>query len=338
MELSEVITITMQNLNEGSKVKCNYCGQLIVDTKSARRRHLKKCGMNPSLLLREGASCLPTPIATSQANALPSRSGDLKSPPKKQSTSCVSNAVGQVSRSPSCLLQEGLSEQQIEELVYQQPITAEGASCLPTPIATSQANALPSRSGDLKSPPKKQSTSCVSNAVGQVSRSPSCLLQEGLSEQQIEELANQQPITALLQNVKLQFSDSFKTQPVGLRNRSNWCYVNASLQCLESIAPLWNFLLHLSTEGSLYAALLGEEVPAVKAIVDLTQQMCNRNEGYADPAPFLDMLLSTASSSINVVEGRQEDAEEFIIWLLNRLSEEMRQVLKPAHLNELAGH
>ena len=256
----------MQNLNEGSKVKCNYCGQLIVDTKSAKRRHLKKCGMNPSLLLREGASCLPTPIATSQANALPSRSGDLKSPPKKQSTSCVSNAVGQVSRSPSCLLQEGLSEQQIEEL------------------------------------------------------------------------ANQQPITALLQNVKLQFSDSFKTQPVGLRNRSNWCYVNASLQCLESIAPLWNFLLHLSTEGSLYAALLGEEVPAVKAIVDLTQQMCNRNEGYADPAPFLDMLLSTASSSINVVEGRQEDAEEFIIWLLNRLSEEMRQVLKPAHLNELAGH
>ena len=133
-------------------------------------------------------------------------------------------------------------------------------------------------------------------------------------------------------------------RPRGLCNRSNWCFVNAILQALLSCPPFFNVMrtLPLPPIDPPDTALV--ILRAVWDFVHQSEVMTSFPKLYrkeknkkAEDLPLgkpceattiLNMLLSLQSHNFKVVEGRQEDAEEFLTFLLNGLNDEVLALLK----------
>lgn len=133
--------------------------------------------------------------------------------------------------------------------------------------------------------------------------------------------------------------------PRGLTNRSNWCFVNAILQCLLACPPFYNLMKSLP-------CILGlrnnkSNTPMIDSIVEFVNEFTpletmNKNQkkdkarkkedlptGNAlEPSYVYRTLLQLESETFKVIEGRQEDAEEFLTCVLNMLSDEMSALLK----------
>ncbi len=132
-------------------------------------------------------------------------------------------------------------------------------------------------------------------------------------------------------------------KPRGLSNRSNWCFVNAILQALVACPPFYNFMKSIP---------LGEEhrrgrwviLRAMWQFIQDTEVLVNypklsrRDKGKksddlplgktCEASPVLNMLLELKSDNFKVMEGRQEDAEEFLTFLLNGLNDEVIGILR----------
>ena len=133
--------------------------------------------------------------------------------------------------------------------------------------------------------------------------------------------------------------------PRGLANRSNWCFVNSILQALLSCPPFYNLIKDLH---NLIRVRPGKSItPMIDCMVKLTSEFepleaMNKNHkrdkarrredlpvGNAlEPSYVYQVLLEAGETSFKVLEGRQEDAEEFLGHLLNTLDEEMRNLIK----------
>ena len=138
---------------------------------------------------------------------------------------------------------------------------------------------------------------------------------------------------------------SASLKPRGLSNRSNWCFVNAIMQAIVACPPFFNFMRAFPVGDMDPNA---PALPISKAIWGFIQSIeilnnfpkLHRREKSkkADDLPIgktveassiYSMLLDTKSDTFKVIEGRQEDAEEFLTFLLNGINDEIQAVLKP---------
>ncbi|XP_044314035.1 LOW QUALITY PROTEIN: mediator of RNA polymerase II transcription subunit 15a [Drosophila rhopaloa] len=140
-------------------------------------------------------------------------------------------------------------------------------------------------------------------------------------------------------------------RPRGLTNRSNYCYINSILQALLGCSPFYNLLRSIPKQ----AAVLSEvKTPTVNAMMSfmtnfsslpsgLRLRLNNLNKGSQSKGKdeFIgsDLQCDMAFEPTDIyklwndsreehVEGRQEDAEEFLGYVLNKLNDEMLEVIK----------
>lgn len=125
-------------------------------------------------------------------------------------------------------------------------------------------------------------------------------------------------------------------QPRGLENGKNWCYMNANLQALLACPAFYNLLCSLplvpGIPGSKGTPLLECLMYFLQSYaVPLVRETGKKNElviGSAyDPEPFRDLLMKVKP---DCKKGKQEDAEEFLSFMLNGLHEEMVSLMRPA--------
>lgn len=149
-------------------------------------------------------------------------------------------------------------------------------------------------------------------------------------------------------------------QPRGLVNRSNYCYINSILQALLACPPFYNLMLGLSKCANLnekkkhmnvitnMAKFITEFKPLPpSAALNRTQKQQLQQQGQshangqqqqqnttplacdmAFEPKWMYRALNGVRNDTFQVEGRQEDAEEFLGCLLNGLNDEMLELIK----------
>lgn len=140
-------------------------------------------------------------------------------------------------------------------------------------------------------------------------------------------------------------NNSISIQPRGLINRSNYCYINAILQALVACPPFYHLMRAIR---SLPAARNSKHPkPFIDAMTALVAEFSSlpvrskvqRDKTKKDETPdittdtplepvVIHKILNLLRSDIFQVEGRQEDAEEFLGCVLNRLNDEMLELMK----------
>ncbi|KAL6422080.1 hypothetical protein ACFW04_010855 [Cataglyphis niger] len=138
--------------------------------------------------------------------------------------------------------------------------------------------------------------------------------------------------------------------PRGLINRSNYCYINSILQALLACPPFYNLLKAMplpKNRGKNSATpLIDNMVKFVREFTPLTEAarmprkdrvqnkrgedtVIDIHSGIAfEPSYIYTMLKHTSAAGAFSVEGRQEDAEEFLSCLLNGINDEMLELMK----------
>uniref|UniRef100_A0A0K2TBB1 ubiquitinyl hydrolase 1 n=1 Tax=Lepeophtheirus salmonis TaxID=72036 RepID=A0A0K2TBB1_LEPSM len=133
---------------------------------------------------------------------------------------------------------------------------------------------------------------------------------------------------------------SFFVKPRGLSNRSNWCFVNAILQALIGCPPFFNLIRALPPlllENGSVLKSLSDFMSEFSPMEKFPKQHHRRNKKTEDlmigssfeaTSMFRILLSLPSTDTFKVVEGRQEDAEEFLTFLLNRVNDEMLALMK----------
>ncbi|XP_030045327.1 ubiquitin carboxyl-terminal hydrolase 10 [Microcaecilia unicolor] len=147
-------------------------------------------------------------------------------------------------------------------------------------------------------------------------------------------------IAELLENVKL-VHKPVSLQPRGLINKGNWCYINATLQALVACPPMY----HLMKSIPMYTKEQRPctSTPMTDSFVQLMNEFTNMpipsktkqgekvvrdiRPGAAFEPTYIYKLLTVIKSSLSE-KGRQEDAEEYLGFILNGLHEEMLELKK----------
>ena len=132
-------------------------------------------------------------------------------------------------------------------------------------------------------------------------------------------------------------------EPCGLKNRSNWCFVNAILQALVACPPFYNLMKAMPLEILKKASMtkitkVVQEFFAEFAPLDHFPKINRRDKSKKnedlpvgmtfEASSIFQFLLGLTSDTFKVEEGRQEDAEEFLTFFLNALNDEMLALLK----------
>ncbi|KAK7814749.1 hypothetical protein U0070_018073, partial [Myodes glareolus] len=104
----------------------------------------------------------------------------------------------------------------------------------------------------------------------------------------------------------------------GLRNLGNTCYMNAILQCLCSISPLVEYFL----SGKYMTALQKDCSEVTTAFAYLMTDMWLGDSDCVSPEIFLSALGSLYPVFL---KKTQQDAQEFLIYVLNELHEALKK-------------
>lgn len=150
------------------------------------------------------------------------------------------------------------------------------------------------------------------------------------------------PFAEFFQKYKVDNS-SVSLRPRGLINRSNNCYMNASLQALVACPPFYNLMRSIPLQPIVLRAKTN--TPTVDAMVELINEFSHLPPGarltqhkkshkkedvaydLVSDQPFEPTgIYKLWNSSRPENEGRQEDAEEFLGFILNKLNDEMLEV------------
>ncbi|KAM6353831.1 ubiquitin carboxyl-terminal hydrolase 10 isoform 2-T2 [Alca torda] len=149
-------------------------------------------------------------------------------------------------------------------------------------------------------------------------------------------------IAEILENVRL-IHKPVSLQPRGLINKGNWCYINATLQALVACPPMY----HLMKSIPIYSKSQRPctSTPMLDSFVRLMNEFTNMpvppkakqalgdkivrdiRPGAAFEPTYIYRLLTVIKSSLSE-KGRQEDAEEYLGFILNGLHEEMLTLKK----------
>lgn len=132
-------------------------------------------------------------------------------------------------------------------------------------------------------------------------------------------------------------------QPRGLINQSNYCYINSILQALLACPPVYNLLSGLAAnissnekrkptpviDGMCRFVKEFQHLPAGQRVNRRTdKQKKDQTISINYDSPFEPSWIYRMLNGIrsDLIEGRQEDAEEFLGCLLNGLNDEMLEV------------
>uniref|UniRef100_A0A8C5QHG8 Ubiquitin carboxyl-terminal hydrolase n=1 Tax=Leptobrachium leishanense TaxID=445787 RepID=A0A8C5QHG8_9ANUR len=149
-------------------------------------------------------------------------------------------------------------------------------------------------------------------------------------------------IADLLEGVKL-VHKPVSLQPRGLINKGNWCYINATLQALVACPPMYHlmksipiytktvrpctstpmidsFVRLMNEFTSMPVLTKTKQVPGEKVVRDI-------RPGSPFEPTYIYRLLTVSKSTLSE-KGRQEDAEEYLGFVLNGLHEEMLSLKK----------
>ncbi|XP_026569726.1 ubiquitin carboxyl-terminal hydrolase 10 isoform X2 [Pseudonaja textilis] len=158
-------------------------------------------------------------------------------------------------------------------------------------------------------------------------------------------------IAELLENVKL-IHKPVSLQPRGLINKGNWCYINATLQALVACPPMYHLMKSIPMFSKTQRPCTS--TPMIDSFVRLMNEFTNMpvppkakqalsdkiardiRPGAAFEPTYIYRLLTVIKSSLSekvrIPHGRQEDAEEYLGFILNGLHEEMlilKKLLSP---------
>ncbi|XP_074864542.1 ubiquitin carboxyl-terminal hydrolase 10 isoform X2 [Carettochelys insculpta] len=149
-------------------------------------------------------------------------------------------------------------------------------------------------------------------------------------------------IAELLENVKL-IHKPVSLQPRGLINKGNWCYINATLQALVACPPMYHLMKSIPVYSKSQRPCTS--TPMIDSFVRLMNEFTNMpvppkakqalgdkmvrdiRPGPAFEPTYIYRLLTVIKSSLSE-KGRQEDAEEYLGFILNGLHEEMLTLKK----------
>ena len=138
-------------------------------------------------------------------------------------------------------------------------------------------------------------------------------------------------------------------EPRGLINKSNFCYIHATLQALLSCTPFYHLMRSLSSK--IQPRTERSTIPIIYALADFVSEFSPcadqlrssrhriRELASALTSAFeplsVHAVLAHVSSNMFRAAGRQEDAEEFLTCLLNGLQDEMTKIQKLQHVKEI---
>ncbi|XP_056096356.1 ubiquitin carboxyl-terminal hydrolase 10 isoform X4 [Rhinichthys klamathensis goyatoka] len=150
-------------------------------------------------------------------------------------------------------------------------------------------------------------------------------------------------LAELIENVKL-IHKPVSLQPRGLINKGNWCYINATLQALIACPPMYHLMKSIPLFSETQRPCTS--TPMMDNFVRLVNEFSNMpvpskakqqaagekimkdlRVGVAFEPTYIYKLLTLIKSSLSE-KGRQEDAEEYLGFILNGLHEEMLALKK----------
>ncbi|XP_006888932.1 PREDICTED: ubiquitin carboxyl-terminal hydrolase 10 [Elephantulus edwardii] len=149
-------------------------------------------------------------------------------------------------------------------------------------------------------------------------------------------------IAELLETVTL-IHKPVSLQPRGLINKGNWCYINATLQALVACPPMYHLMKFIPVYSKVQRPCTS--TPMIDSFVRLMNEFTNMpvppkprqalgdkivrdiRPGAAFEPTYIYRLLTVIKSSLSE-KGRQEDAEEYLGFILNGLHEEMLNLKK----------
>ncbi|KAM5262623.1 LOW QUALITY PROTEIN: ubiquitin carboxyl-terminal hydrolase 10 [Ctenodactylus gundi] len=149
-------------------------------------------------------------------------------------------------------------------------------------------------------------------------------------------------LAELLENVTL-VHKPVSLQPRGLINKGNWCYINATLQALVACPPMYHLMKFIPLYSKVQRPCTS--TPMIDSFVRLMNEFTNMpvppkprqalgdkvardiRPGAAFEPTYIYRLLTVIKSSLSE-KGRQEDAEEYLGFILNGLHEEMLSLKK----------
>ncbi|XP_065516581.1 ubiquitin carboxyl-terminal hydrolase 10-like isoform X2 [Lathamus discolor] len=149
-------------------------------------------------------------------------------------------------------------------------------------------------------------------------------------------------IAEILENVRL-IHKPVSLQPRGLINKGNWCYINATLQALVACPPMYHLMKSIPMFSKSQRPCTS--TPMIDSFVRLMNEFTNMpvppkakqalgdkivrdiRPGAAFEPAYVYRLLTVIKSSLSE-KGRQEDAEEYLGFILNGLHEEMLTLKK----------
>lgn len=112
---------------------------------------------------------------------------------------------------------------------------------------------------------------------------------------------------------------------VGFHNLGNSCFINAAMQCLSSIQPLTEYFLNLVHVSEINDQnILGSKGDVSLAYGELVREMWEGLDCYIRPSRFYQVLKKYNS---NIIDGRQQDVQEYIAFLLDYLHEDLNRAV-----------
>ncbi|XP_067273287.1 ubiquitin carboxyl-terminal hydrolase 10 isoform X4 [Pseudorasbora parva] len=150
-------------------------------------------------------------------------------------------------------------------------------------------------------------------------------------------------LAELIENVKL-IHKPVSLQPRGLINKGNWCYINATLQALIACPPMYHLMKSIPLFSETQRPCTS--TPMMDNFIRLVNEFSNMpvpskakqqaagekimkdlRVGVPFEPTYIYKLLTLIKSSLSE-KGRQEDAEEYLGFILNGLHEEMLALKK----------
>lgn len=285
----------------------------------------------------------PLSLNQTNVNGVQVNSGKIDPPPTNTVVNATSTEITEVSTAPS---QSIHSKEAVAEPVSVKPLELNGAESKAVPQNKSWAslfNKSQNKDSDVQE--------VVVNGCAKAEQSPVI----------IEEC--DQEFIAMKNELKKKYDDptffrigefltshvldsrTISLQPRGLINRSNYCYINSILQALLACPPMYNLLSDMSKDVTNNK----EHIPMISGMSRLVKEFhhlpagqrvgrrANKSQKKEQncisincDVPFepkwIHKMLNGKRSDSFVVEGRQEDAEEFLGCLLNGLNDEMLDV------------